>query len=238
MPLTIVTGEILSISPTKRWVLGTHEHVSGKMESHRIEAKALDIMPLELRDEDVWDPEEHYWGEDDEPLEDWAKPIALWGPRPAFEMEQVIPGFKPDSWDPDPVSEAAELNRMGYCGQANGLFHEMLIKDLRCLDAYAHLGLMAFDSFPQWAIRYYEMGLRIGELSFEENFIGVLPWGRIDNRPFLRCIHGFGLCLWRLGRRKEAEEVFQRMLWLNPSDNQGAGFLLNEICNGKDWEKE
>jgi hypothetical protein len=27
-------------------------------------------------------------------------------------------------------------------------------------------------------------------------FDGVLPWGQIDNRPFLRCMHGFGLCLW------------------------------------------
>ena len=63
----------------------------------------------------------------------------------------------------------------------------------------------------------------------------MLHWGHIDNRPFLRCVHGYGLCLWRLGRLKEAEEVFTRMLWLNPTDNLGVRFLLGEVREGKVW---
>ena len=70
--------------------------------------------------------------------------------------------------------------------------------DLRCLDAHAHLGNSVFDWRPEEAIRHYEAGVRIGELSLGEGFDGLLPWGWIDNRPFLRCMHGFGLCLWRL----------------------------------------
>ena len=93
--------------------------------------------------------------------------------------------------------------------------------DLRCLDAHSHLGNFVFDHRPKDAIRHYEVGFRIGELSLGESFDGVLPWGWIDNRPFLRCMHGYGLCLWRLGRFEEAGRVFNRMLWLNPSDNQG-----------------
>ncbi len=77
----------------------------------------------------------------------------------------------------------------------------------------------------------------IGELSLGERFEGVLPWGRVDNRPFLRCMHGYGLCLWRLGRFDEAERVFGKMLWLNPSDNQGVRFLLEDIRTGKTWEE-
>jgi tetratricopeptide (TPR) repeat protein len=42
-------------------------------------------------------------------------------------------------------------------------------------------------------------------------------------------MHGFGLCLWRLGRFEEAERIFNRMLWLNPSDNQGMRFLIGEV---------
>jgi hypothetical protein len=34
------------------------------------------------------------------------------------------------------------------------------------------------------------------------------------------------LSLWRLGKSEEAREVFNRMLWLNPLDNQGIRFLL------------
>lgn len=67
--------------------------------------------------------------------------------------------------------------------------------------------------------------MRIGELSLPDGFDGVLLWGRLYNRPFLRCLHGFGLCLWRLGRTDEALAVFERILALNPDDNQGIRFL-------------
>jgi tetratricopeptide (TPR) repeat protein len=65
----------------------------------------------------------------------------------------------------------------------------------------------------------------------------VLPWGLIDNRPFLRCMHGYGLCLWRLGRFDEAEHVFDRILWLNPTDNQGVRFLIEDVRAGRTWEE-
>jgi len=109
----------------------------------------------------------------------------------------------------------------------------LLAADLRCLDAHAHLGNFVFDHSPEKAIRHYEIGVRIGELSLGEGFNGVLHWGHINNRPFLRCVHGYGLCLSRLGRLKEAEEVFTRMLWLNPTDNQGVRFLLGEVKERK-----
>ena len=71
--------------------------------------------------------------------------------------------------------------------------------------------------------------MRIRELSLSQGFEGLLRWGHVDNRPFLRCMHGYGLCCWRLGRFEEAERVFDRMLWLNPSDNQGVRGLINPI---------
>jgi tetratricopeptide (TPR) repeat protein len=108
--------------------------------------------------------------------------------------------------------------------------------DLRCLDAHAHLGNFDFDHRPKDAIRHYEVGVRIGELSLGEGFDGLLPWGMIDNRPFLRSMHGFGLCLWRLGRFEEAERIFDRMLWLNPSDNQGIRFLISDVRARLAWE--
>ena len=78
--------------------------------------------------------------------------------------------------------------------------------------------------------------MRIGEFSLGRDFDGLLRWGHIGNRPFLRCLHGFGLCLWRLGRFEEAERIFERMLWLNPSDNQGVRFLIDEVRDRTPWE--
>ena len=80
------------------------------------------------------------------------------------------------------------------------------------------------------------MGRQIGELSLGTDFNGVLPWGLIDNRPYLRCLHGYGLCLWRLKRFGVAAAAFTRMLGLHPSDNQGARFNLNDIRAGRAWE--
>ena len=57
-----------------------------------------------------------------------------------------------------------------------------------------------------------------------------------ENRPYLRCMHGYGLCLWRLRRFEEAERVFERMLWLNPSDNQGARFLIDQARAKIAWD--
>jgi hypothetical protein len=77
--------------------------------------------------------------------------------------------------------------------------------------------------------------VRIGQLSLPEGFDGLLPWGRIDNRPFLRRMIGYGLCEWRLGRFDQAAEVFERMLWFDPADSQGARSLLPAVRAGEPW---
>ena len=59
---------------------------------------------------------------------------------------------------------------------------------------------------------------------------------RIDNRPFLRCMYNYGLCLWRLGRFNEAGRIFHRLLWLNPSDNQGVRFIIDEVKAKTAWK--
>ena len=107
--------------------------------------------------------------------------------------------------------------------------------DLRCLDAHAHLGNLEFERSPEQAMLHYEMGTFIGELSLSKSFAGVLPWGLIDNRPYLRCLHGMGLCAWRRGDLRAASAVFTKMLWLNPGDNQGARFNLAAVDTGKTW---
>lgn len=60
-----------------------------------------------------WDPAQQYWGEEDEPIDDWAKPLIALGPRPLFGMEQVLPGSDSDSFGSDPFLEANELTAMG-----------------------------------------------------------------------------------------------------------------------------
>jgi len=233
----VVPGEILTIKPRKQWSYAGHPYVSGEIESTRLDAGALGLVPLRLEDMGMWDPQKHYWGEKDEPVEEWAKPIIARGPRREFKMEQVLPGADSDDPFSDPITESNDLKAAGNHLEAERILMEICEADLRCLDAHAHLGNLIFDNRPETAIRHYEVGLRIGELSLGNDFDGLLQWGPVNNRPFLRCMQSYGLCLWRLGRFDEAGRIFDRMLWLNPSDNQGARFLIDECRAGRAWEE-
>ena len=149
---------------------------------------------------------------------------------------QVLPGYDFADPESDPIGVSIDLKDSGNTMGAREVLMELCAADLRCLDAHAHLGNLAFDLMPYDAARHYEVGFRIGELALPDGFNGVLPWGHIDNRPFLRCMVGFGLCLWRMGRFSEACQIFDRMLWLNPSDNQGVRFLIDDVRVKRAWE--
>jgi len=232
----VVPGEIVTVTPRKQWRYGGHPYLSGEIESTRLEVAALGLVPLGLEPMGVWDPETHYRGEPEEPIAAWTRPIIRRGLRPAFEMVSVLPGADIDDPFDDPISQASALKDAGESAAAGKILMELCQADLRCLDAHAHLGNLVFDCSPAEAIRHYAVGVRIGELSLGVDFAGVLPWGHIGNRPFLRCLHGYGLCLWRLGRVEEAERVFERMLWLNPSDNQGVRVLIEAVSAGIAWQ--
>jgi hypothetical protein len=233
-----VPGEIITVQATKQWTHAGHPYVSGKVVGSRLDVARLELVPLELRDQGEWRPDEEYWGEEGDPVPKWARAIIKKGARSAFEMEQVLPGADPEDSESDPIIESNELKEAGLRREAVEILQGLLGQDLRCLDAHAHLGNAAFDPDPALALRHYGAGTAIGELSLGAGFTGVLPWGFIDNRPWLRCLHGVGLCLWRLGRTSAAAEVFTQMLWLNPGDNQGARFNLRHIELGYEWTPE
>jgi tetratricopeptide (TPR) repeat protein len=235
----VVSGEIVTVLPRKHWSYAGHPYLSADITGIRFDLGSLNLQPLKLNDFGMWDPGQHYWGEDDAPELDWEKAIKARGPRPEYEMDQILPGVSPEDLDidTDPITEAVELKEAGEFAEAHQALNNLLIADLRCLDAHAHLGNLEFDRQPTTALRHYNIGRQIGEISLGPDFPGVLPWGLVDNRPYLRCLHGYGLCLWRLKRFDEAAAVFTRMLWLNPSDNQGVRFLLNEVHDGTAWEE-
>lgn len=180
----------------------------------------------------------------------------LWAFRQVFEDDVNLPadGFVIG----EPVSvvdiEYDGNERRGLtakCRREDGSEHSVAASDvvfpkgssaLLLLAAYRRwLGLDSYPAVTQKHARrrrqHKATDDNLGELSLSDDFNGVLHWGLIDNRPFLRCIHGYGLCLWRLGHFDDAERVFDRMLWLNPSDNQGVRFLIDDVRAGTAWEE-
>lgn len=238
-----VEGEIITVMPSKVWQFKNTVYMSGETISHRLDASALGLDPLKLEEQGTWEPEnESDLVEEDDPFAKYYLPVMAYGPRREFEMQQVIPFEDPENWDSDPITQAADAYEEGDLSTAQKIMAKLLSEDLRCIDAHAHLGNWEFNfcakphqRSEEKALRHYKAGLQIGELSLGSNFRDLLPWGFIDNRPYLRCLHGYGLCLWRSGKTEAAREIFERMLWLNPRDNQGARFLLADIDAGKDW---
>jgi tetratricopeptide (TPR) repeat protein len=234
---SLAPGQIVTLRIETQWTFRGDAYASGTIEDARIDVGRLGLEPLPLDGGELEDLRECYERvrapDPYAPL--WRKLTAK--PRPVYEMDEIAWGAFPDC-DPEdnPTCDAAELRRAGDIEGAYDLLMYAVVRDLRCLDAHAQLGNLEFEHSPARAIVHYEIGVRIGELSLPTPFDGVLPWGYLYNRPFLRCLHGYGLCLWRLGRTEEAAGVFERMLALNPNDNQGVRFCWFDLRAGTTWE--
>lgn len=227
-------AQLVEATFTKRWSWRDDAYASGGIHKAWFDAKALDLEPLALRADGLWDLNETY-----DPFPPEGPHYELWRdataePRDAFEFDGIASGagLDPDTPGLSPISTAAELVDQAA---AREMLMDALLIDLRCIDAHVHLGHQLFDSSPDKAITHYEIAIAIGELSLGDAFRGILPWGCLGNRPFLRALHGYGLCLWRAGRTDEARVVFERMLALNPADNQGVRICWNDIKQGRAW---
>jgi hypothetical protein len=221
--------KVIGPSPGERWVYSGFATVE------------IDIdpaPPLTLVPRGNWDPADQYWGEPGDPIPPlWHEVIAA-GVRPCFEMEQVLPGVPPDEWDVDPIVDAAELHDAGDDRAAGRLLRELLDSDVRCVDAWAHLGLIAFDTRgPGPAAELYEHGVAVAERSLPDGFGGVLDRGWVDNRPFLRCLHGLGLCAWRQRRWNDAEAIFTARVWLDPTGSLDALACLDAVRARQRWTR-
>ena len=56
-----------------------------------------------------------------------------------------------------------------------------------------------------------------------------LSWGEIENRPVLRVIQLQAMLHHKDGNRTEAEQLYDLLPKLNPSDNQGIRYLLADL---------
>ena len=69
-----------------------------------------------------------------------------------------------------------------------------------CIDALVHIGNMHFDNqyFLKRAHHCYKTAVYIAEKKLPEDFDGLFLWGCIENRPYLRSLHGLCLTTWRM----------------------------------------
>ena len=114
----------------------------------------------------------------------------------------------------------------------------LITSDERCIDGWAHLANIAFDAAgPKSASALYERAVAVGERCLPERFGGVLPWDLVDNRPFLRALHGLGLCAWRQGRWDDAEQIFLSRAWLEGTEACGTLACLDAVRRRQPWSR-
>lgn len=214
-----VPGSIITVTPKKQWTHARHPYLSGDVSAVRIDASVLGLVPFALHREDgPHDAEGH---------------DATGDRRPAYRLAQ--PATTRDDTGAELLLAAQDrIDARDYI-EADELLHKVLALDLRHLDAHAMLGERNVSTWPSLALRHFEMGVAIGSLTVSEDFDGVLPWGVVENRPFLRCLHGLSRALLRSDRADDAAAALRRLLRLDPADPLGARATLTAIEAGKTW---
>jgi tetratricopeptide (TPR) repeat protein len=108
---------------------------------------------------------------------------------------------------------------------AEKIFKSVLKQMPDHLDAIHHLAMVQSEQGQVDQARdLWEQSVRIGRKAFPPEFDNEkdrLEWGWLENRPFLRCLHGLAIAMFDTDQTKEALKLFQELLRLNPNDNQG-----------------
>jgi len=161
-------------------------------------------------------------------------------PRPRGNRRKARSDEAQQAWGEYLFDRGMDHRWVNWPWAAEAYYREALRVDPGHADAWVHLGNVRFDEDKlDEAMAHYERGQAAAEarvIGEPARYLGVF-WGDLRSRPFMRALHGRGLCLWRLGRADEARQVFAWMLELNPNDNQGARFLLHDIDEGLSWEE-
>ena len=133
----------------------------------------------------------------------------------------------------DKFGAGCEFYEQGNLDQAERVFKEVLAQMPDHLDAIHHLALVLLErNLLDQAHDLWNQAVSIGQKAFSQDFkLGRdrLEWGWLENRPFLRCLHGLALARYQEGRIEEALRLFQELLYLNPNDNQGVRAMAEEI---------
>lgn len=129
----------------------------------------------------------------------------------------------------DTFEEGMESWGAGDRRRAVKSFRRALQLDLQHADAHNHLGIVSLDARKlKAAEEHFRAAIDGGERHLERDGAGV-PWGFTENRAYLRGLANLALVLTEQKQWAEALS-HERLLKLNPNDNQGVRWLIGADC--------
>ena len=131
----------------------------------------------------------------------------------------------------DRFYDAEEALDQGFEKRGKSELKRIIEEDPEFIDAYNSLGFLEIRRRQyDKAVKLLKQAYEVGKKLIPESFTGRIIWGVLDNRPFLRAMHGLGVCYLETGEVRKAKDIFSTMLHYNPNDNQGIRALAIQ-CN-------
>lgn len=125
----------------------------------------------------------------------------------------------------DIFDNACDLLDNGEYEKASTIFQYFMNEVPEFVDSYNHLALISsWKGQAKKARVILEEGITKTMTLFPNHFFedkNRLEWGWIENRPFLRSYANLGLFYFENKSYEDAKFIFERILVMNPNDNQG-----------------
>ena len=216
----------------KEWTFKKQKYATGKVIENKFILENIEMPKIKYTSEGLWDPNKAYGDKAEEYFPEYIKE----GYREEIILKEYSGyGFyKPYE---DPISNVAETEDW-Y--EAYDILTRLWEDYPECIDALVHLGSLYFEKKDSLNHCYncYKVAVEIVKKSLPKDFDGIILWGFIENRPYLRALNGYCFTLWRQQQFEEALAVAEKLYRICPSDNLGIRFIIDKIRNHEEWSEE
>jgi tetratricopeptide (TPR) repeat protein len=143
-----------------------------------------------------------------------------------FEHPELVSPFD------DQLQASLRFMERGEYGQAEKILRSITDSCSEHMSALNNLGVVLdYQQRSEDALRIWKHAVEVGLRCFPPDFAfgrHRVEWYLAENRRFLSSYHGLGLAYFKKNDFSKAFAVFNNILLLNPSDNQGVRYLLIE----------
>lgn len=132
----------------------------------------------------------------------------------------------------DIFTQGIEVLEGGDTSLASEKFFKVIDVNPNHIDALYHIAFIEYEKGNYHDARVYtSAAITVGFNLLGNEFCwnrAELRWAYLRNRPFLRAYHMLGLVEQNTGNIQLAADIYERLLMVNPNDNQGIRMIIPE----------